>query len=230
MPNSSYCTGLLSASASTSITSRRCAMPAADCIQTRCEPRISPSKAAPMASPRICAKTAVTSQTPISRVSRTNSTRPLNLEMAATEEMLTIALRHVPNACCLVPERREERTTEGGLDVIGSIKTLKPFVAKLQDAGIRVSLFIEPDLRDHRGGRKDRRRHRRAAYRADIAISPLTTMRQASPANSTRHAKAARAAGNRRPRSPCRPRSDLQHRYADCAPLRKSSNSTSVIS
>lgn len=74
-------------------------------------------------------------------------TRPLNLEMATTQEMLQIALRHVPNACCLVPERREERTTEGGLDVRGAIKNLKPFVAKLKDAGIRVSLFIEPDLK-----------------------------------------------------------------------------------
>lgn len=74
-------------------------------------------------------------------------TRPLNLEMATTKEMQQIALRHVPNACCLVPERREERTTEGGLDVIGAAKALKPFVAKLQDAGIRVSLFIEPDLK-----------------------------------------------------------------------------------
>jgi pyridoxine 5-phosphate synthase len=61
--------------------------------------------------------------------------------------MLKIAIRHVPNACCLVPERREERTTEGGLDVQGSRKTLKPFIAKLKDAGIRVSLFIEPDLK-----------------------------------------------------------------------------------
>lgn len=74
-------------------------------------------------------------------------TRPLNLEMAATDEMLEIALRHVPNACCLVPERREERTTEGGLDVVGSLKSLKPYVAKLKDAGIRVSLFIEPDIK-----------------------------------------------------------------------------------
>jgi pyridoxine 5-phosphate synthase len=67
--------------------------------------------------------------------------------MAATDEMLRIAIRHVPNACCLVPERREERTTEGGLDVKGGLKTLKPFVAKLLDAGIRVSLFIEPDIK-----------------------------------------------------------------------------------
>ncbi len=72
-------------------------------------------------------------------------TRPLNLEMAATQEMLSIALKHVPNACCLVPERREERTTEGGLAVLGFETTLKPYIAKLKDAGIRVSLFIEPD-------------------------------------------------------------------------------------
>ena len=86
------------------------------------------------------------SDTDITRL-KTELTRPLNLEMAATAEMLGIALRHVPNACCIVPERREERTTEGGLDVIGGLKTLQPFVGKLRDAGIRVSLFIEPDLK-----------------------------------------------------------------------------------
>jgi len=74
-------------------------------------------------------------------------TRPLNLEMAATAEMAAIALRHVPNACCLVPERREERTTEGGLDVVGGERQLAPFVERLRTAGIRVSLFIEPDAR-----------------------------------------------------------------------------------
>ena len=74
-------------------------------------------------------------------------TRPLNLEMAATAEMVAIATRHVPNACCLVPERREERTTEGGLDVAGQRRQLAPVIADLRDAGIRVSLFIEPDIR-----------------------------------------------------------------------------------
>lgn len=74
-------------------------------------------------------------------------TRPLNLEMAATAEMLAIALRHLPNACCLVPEKREERTTEGGLDVAGQEANLKPVVGDLKAAGIRVSLFIEPDAR-----------------------------------------------------------------------------------
>ncbi len=70
---------------------------------------------------------------------------PLNFEMAATEEMLGIALRHRPHAACIVPEKREERTTEGGLDAKGSFDHLKPFVSKLTDAGIRVSLFIEAD-------------------------------------------------------------------------------------
>ena len=72
---------------------------------------------------------------------------PVNLEMAATEEMLEIALRHKPHAAMLVPERRQERTTEGGLDAAGQHNTLAPFVARLSDAGIRVSLFIEPDPR-----------------------------------------------------------------------------------
>jgi pyridoxine 5-phosphate synthase len=72
---------------------------------------------------------------------------PLNLEMAATEEMLEIALRHKPHAACIVPERREERTTEGGLDAAGQHNHLAPIVTRLTDAGIRVSLFIEPDAR-----------------------------------------------------------------------------------
>ena len=71
---------------------------------------------------------------------------PLNLEMAATEEMLAIALRHKPHAACLVPEKREERTTEGGLDVVGSFEKLKPYVSQLSNVGVRVSLFIEPDV------------------------------------------------------------------------------------
>lgn len=72
-------------------------------------------------------------------------TIPLNLEMAATPEMLEIALRHNPHAACIVPERREERTTEGGLDAAGQDSHLMPFIARLNDANIRVSLFIEPD-------------------------------------------------------------------------------------
>jgi pyridoxine 5-phosphate synthase len=72
---------------------------------------------------------------------------PVNLEMAATDEMLAIALRHKPHAACIVPERREERTTEGGLDAAGQHNHLAPIVTRLNDAGIRVSLFIEPDPR-----------------------------------------------------------------------------------
>ena len=69
---------------------------------------------------------------------------PLNLEMAATDEMLAIALRHTPHAACIVPERREELTTEGGLDAAGQHNRLAPMVAALAKANIRVSLFIEP--------------------------------------------------------------------------------------
>jgi pyridoxine 5-phosphate synthase len=72
---------------------------------------------------------------------------PLNLEMAATEEMLDIALRHKPHAACIVPERREERTTEGGLDAAGQHNHLAYYVDKLRTADIRVSLFIEPSER-----------------------------------------------------------------------------------
>jgi len=74
-------------------------------------------------------------------------TVPLNLEMAATPEMLEIALRHRPHAACIVPEKREERTTEGGLDAAGQFDALAPMVAALAEAGVRVSLFIEPDTR-----------------------------------------------------------------------------------
>ena len=70
---------------------------------------------------------------------------PLNLEMAATDEMLEIALKHRPHACCIVPEKREERTTEGGIDCITGFNRLKPIVGRLTEAGIRVSMFIEPD-------------------------------------------------------------------------------------
>jgi pyridoxine 5-phosphate synthase len=72
---------------------------------------------------------------------------PLNLEMAATDEMLAIALAHRPNAACIVPEKREERTTEGGLDAAGQLEHLRPYADKLAAAGIRVSLFIEPSER-----------------------------------------------------------------------------------
>ena len=72
---------------------------------------------------------------------------PLNLEMAATDEMVRIALAHKPHAACIVPEKREERTTEGGIDAAGLHNRLKPIVTLLRNAKIRVSLFVEPDRR-----------------------------------------------------------------------------------
>jgi pyridoxine 5-phosphate synthase len=80
----------------------------------------------------------------IARLAR-ELTVPLNLEMAATAQMLAIALNHKPHAACLVPERRAELTTEGGLDVAGAAPRLAPFVAQLSQVGIRVSLFIDPE-------------------------------------------------------------------------------------
>jgi pyridoxine 5-phosphate synthase len=74
----------------------------------------------------------------------TSVTLPINLEMACTPEMLAMALAAHPNACCLVPERREERTTEGGLDVARAHNEVAPYVRQLVNAGIRVSLFIDP--------------------------------------------------------------------------------------
>ena len=72
-------------------------------------------------------------------------TAPINLEMAATAEMTEIACRTAPHACCIVPERRQEVTTEGGLNAVGGFDALRPVVRRLTDAGIRVSLFIDPD-------------------------------------------------------------------------------------
>jgi pyridoxine 5-phosphate synthase len=72
---------------------------------------------------------------------------PLNLEMAPTDEMLSIAIRHQPHAACIVPEKREERTTEGGIDAARQHNRLAPFVGALSQRGIRVSLFVEADRR-----------------------------------------------------------------------------------
>ena len=96
--------------------------------------------------------------------------KPLNFEMAATEDMLRISLATKPHAVCLVPERREELTTEGGLDVVGQHNALAPFIARLNDAGIRVSLFISADPATDRDGGKiaragDRDPHRRLVRR-----------------------------------------------------------------
>jgi len=85
---------------------------------------------------------------------KTEIDKPLNLEMAATEEMLAIALSTRPHAACIVPEKRTERTTEGGLDAAGQHNRLAPFVAKLNDAGVRVSLFIVAEQRQFEAAAK----------------------------------------------------------------------------
>ena len=82
----------------------------------------------------------------VTLLKQTLATR-MNLEMAATDEMVTIAEQIKPQDCCLVPEKREELTTEGGLDVIGQLDRITDVCARLKDAGIRVSLFIEADLK-----------------------------------------------------------------------------------
>ena len=79
---------------------------------------------------------------------------PLNLEIAVTPEMLAIALEVRPHACCLVPERRLEITTEGGLDVASQVKTITPFIAELRQVGIQVALFIDPEPEQIEASRK----------------------------------------------------------------------------
>jgi pyridoxine 5-phosphate synthase len=98
---------------------------------------------------------------------------PLNLEMAATDEMQAIALRHRPHAVCLVPERREERTTEGGLEVAREENRLAHFIAPLREAGCRVSIFIAADRRQieaaHRIGAPVIEMHTGGYCEADLA-------------------------------------------------------------
>lgn len=108
---------------------------------------------------------------------------PVNLEMAATEEMVEIALRHKPHAACIVPERREERTTEGGLDAAGQHNHLAPLITRLNDAGIRVSLFIEPSARQIE-----------AAMRLRAPVVELHTGRYAHSEGEARAAELARIA------------------------------------
>ena len=133
--------------ASTSITSRRSATRAAATIPIRCAPpRSSPRAGGDGITAHLREDRRHIRDDDLARIQAATDL-PLNLEMAATDEMLEIALRHKPHAACIVPERREERTTEGGLDAAGQHNRLAPIVARLTDAGIRVSLFIAPDPR-----------------------------------------------------------------------------------
>ena len=110
-------------------------------------------------------------------------TLPVNLEMAATDAMVEIALRHRPHAACIVPERREERTTEGGLDAAGQHNHLAPLITRLNEAGIRVSLFIEPSPRQIE-----------AAMRLRAPVVELHTGRYAHSEGKERAAELARIA------------------------------------
>ena len=136
--------------------------------------------------------------------------KPLNFEMAATEAMLDMALSIRPHACCLVPENRTERTTEGGLNVVGGFNHLKPFVAELGRAGIRVSLFIEPSIEALRRRRRIARAGGRAAHRRLVRRAGARGAR-------TRRSRIRPAAGRggavrfARPRMPRRPRPRLRH-------------------
>ncbi len=134
---------------------------------------------------------------------------PLNLEMAVTDEMLEIALKTKPHASCLVPERRQEITTEGGLDVAGQVAALKPFVSKLRGARIQVALFIDAD--------PDQIEASREVGTDAIEIHTGSYCRAATEGDSGyRRARAGahhrrRAAGREsRPRGPCRPRARLR--------------------
>ena len=113
---------------------------------TRCTRPCSPRWGAPTGSPCTCAATGGTSRTATSRCCARRCSTRLNLEMAATQEMTRIALTVKPNQVTLVPERREELTTEGGLDVVLNSVQIRPMVKTLQDAGIDVSLFVDPEL------------------------------------------------------------------------------------
>jgi pyridoxine 5-phosphate synthase len=114
---------------------------------------------------------------------------PLNLEMAVTDEMRAIALRHRPHAACLVPERREEVTTEGGLDVIKGHERIKPLVAGLRAAGVRVSLFIEADPAQVEAS------HAAGAQVVELHVGAYTdAAREGREADAARHLAALKAA------------------------------------
>ena len=131
--------------------------------------------------------------------------KPLNFEMAATEAMLDIALKLRPHACCLVPEKRTERTTEGGLDVVGGFKALKPFVDELTREGIRVSMFIEPSPEALKASAELGRASRRAPYRGLVRRAGARRGREGEarvrpPDRRSRPDPGARARVSRRPR------------------------------
>ena len=155
--------------------------------------------------------------------------KPLNLEMAATPEMIEIAVRTRPHAACLVPERRAERTTEGGLDAAGQRAELGPRIAALRAAGIRVSLFIAADPKQIETA---------AALGAPVieihtgawCHALFDGDKAAADARVAAHSRGREACAEPRPRGACRPRPRLRQRRDDRGACPRSSSSTSDIS
>ena len=140
----------------------------------------------------------------VERIAAEVGTR-LNLEMAATGEMVGIACRLRPPACCLVPEKRQELTTEGGLDVLRAGAGLAEAVRRLAGAGIEVSIFLEADARADRGARADRRPGDRTAHRRLCRCR-----RRRPPARIWRGSRRCRGGGGGRAALPCRARPRLR--------------------
>ena len=124
---------------------RPCGRRAESNILTRLKPRWRPRKPAPMQSPFTCARIAATSWIATCSALLRRSRFEINQELAPTEEMVEIALKVKPDEVCFVPERREELTTEGGLDVVALSERIIPLIKRLREARIGVSLFVEPD-------------------------------------------------------------------------------------
>ena len=158
-------------------------------------------------------------------------TRPLNLEMAATDEMLAIALRHIPHACCLVPEKREEKHHRGRARRGARREPPAPLSSTtLKSAGIRVSLFIEPDAKADRGRGAARRRRSSSCTPAPIASARSRTTPRAWRGELDRLAARGAAAARGGPRGARRPRPHLQHRRRRRRASPRSSSSTSATS
>ena len=160
------------------------------------------------------------------------SRKPLNFEMAATDEMLAIALRHRPHAACLVPEKREERTTEGGLDVVGGHDRLTPVVARLQRRRHpRLAVHRAVDRRRSTAAKRDRRAGGRAAHRRLVRRGRAGRTRRGAEHEFER-LRGGRARRPRRSGIECHAGHGLDYETAgaDRRACRRSSSSTSAIS
>ena len=197
-----------SASASISTMSPRSGTRAAGVHPDPVRAARSQSRPAPTASRRICARTAAISATTISSGSRRDdSRRSISKWRRPGDGGDRAATR--PHACCLVPERREELTTEGGLDVAGQIGSLAPLVRRLSAAGIRVSLFIDPDPQQIEASREVGAAAGRAAHRHLLRGGSRQATAQRFERELNRLIAGAEAGAAARARGPCRPRPQL---------------------